>query len=246
MKKSISFGLNGVNPGSYGNWPGWLEGCVSDARDMTALCARAGFAAQAVFDSSCTIAKLLEELTVASTEMADGDTFFFSYSGHGGQSPAWSLSGYKETLCLYDGEIADIELRELFSKFKAGVRIVFCSDSCHSGGIVRQRPAARSKPPNIKASVKLPSKAEPTPISASLLLLAACQTHELAMDGAENGAFTSALLQVADDFEAAGKPLIYSEWLAAVQVLMLKNYPTQHPVIEHYGATSEWNFDMAV
>jgi hypothetical protein len=42
-----------------------------------------------------------------------------------------------ETWCLFDGELMDDELFELFTHFAAGVRVLVFSDSCHSGSVTR-------------------------------------------------------------------------------------------------------------
>jgi hypothetical protein len=66
-----------------------------------------------------------------------------TYSGHGGQVP--DVSGDEadkqdETWCLYDGQLIDDELYLELSRFKAGVRILVLSDSCHSGTVTRAGP----------------------------------------------------------------------------------------------------------
>ena len=45
-----------------------------------------------------------------------------------------------ETWCLYDGQLIDDELYFELSRFKAGVRILVLSDSCHSGTVTRGAP----------------------------------------------------------------------------------------------------------
>ena len=55
-----------------------------------------------------------------------------SYSGHGGQLPDLNddePDQEDETWCLYDGQVVDDELSELYSHFKQGVRILVLSDS---------------------------------------------------------------------------------------------------------------------
>jgi hypothetical protein len=66
-----------------------------------------------------------------------------SYSGHGGQVP--DVNGDEpdkkdETWCLFDGQLIDDELYLELSRFKAGVRILVLSDSCHSGSVTRELP----------------------------------------------------------------------------------------------------------
>ena len=64
-----------------------------------------------------------------------------SYSGHGGQLPDLNddePDQEDETWCLYDGQVVDDELNELYSQFRQGVRILVFSDSCHSGSVAKQ------------------------------------------------------------------------------------------------------------
>jgi hypothetical protein len=68
------------------------------------------------------------------------DIFLLTYSGHGGQVP--DTNGDEpdrkdETWVLYDGELVDDELHELYTQFKSGTRVVVLSDSCHSGTVTR-------------------------------------------------------------------------------------------------------------
>jgi len=74
-------------------------------------------------------------------EANPGDTLIFTYAGHGGQKKDAPPLDEKddnldETLILYQGEIIDDELTDLFAK-ASGYKILFVADSCHSGGLVR-------------------------------------------------------------------------------------------------------------
>ena len=51
-----------------------------------------------------------------------------------------------ETWCLYDGEIIDDELLDLWSEFGKGVCILVILDSCHSGTAVKGRHYPHSGP----------------------------------------------------------------------------------------------------
>ena len=79
----------------------------------------------------------------AAKALVAGDLFFMTYSGHGGQVP--DVNGDEpdkqdETWCLYDGQLIDDELYFELAQFKAGVRVLVLSDSCHSGSVTRERP----------------------------------------------------------------------------------------------------------
>ena len=243
MKKSLHIGLNGVDPNAYGGWPGWLNACVNDARDLASLCARAGFEAHAAFNEEATITRLRTELQAAAAEMASGDVFLLSYSGHGGRSDAWAMNSYTETICLYDGELADTALREFLAAFVPGVKIVLLMDSCYSGGLDRDaNRRSRSKPRFVKSGVREATSA--IPVMASVVLNAACRADETAQDGDVNGAFTAALLKVAETCENEGKSLTWNGWMKGVQSLMLRDMAQQHPVAVSFGSTADWNFDV--
>ena len=69
---------------------------------------------------------VLTQLRKAAKALKAGDLFFLSYSGHGGQVP--DSSGDEpdrndETWCLFDGQLLDDELRDLWAEFPAGARI---------------------------------------------------------------------------------------------------------------------------
>ena len=82
-----------------------------------------------------------------------------SYSGHGGQLPDQDGDETElqdETWCLYDGELVDDELLRLWVKFKAGVRILVFSDSCHSGTVIRARYQALAASGGLHAVMERP------------------------------------------------------------------------------------------
>jgi len=84
--------------------------------------------------------QVIAGLDQAAKDLATGDIFFLTYSGHGGQLPDKNgdePDGQDETWCLYDGQLVDDELYAKWAKFKPGVRIFVLSDSCHSGSVVK-------------------------------------------------------------------------------------------------------------
>jgi len=165
-----------------------------------------------------------------------------TYAGHGGQVPDRSRDekddSLDETWCLHNRQFLDDELYAHFAEFKAGVRILILSDSCHSGTVSRSGPrhgplrpakkASRSRcvPPEsvaplYRARKKLyDSIQEKTPqvkdgdVKASIRLLAACKDYQEANCDAFNGYFTNAILRVWDDGKFEGKN--YDDFFAAV------------------------------
>jgi metacaspase-1 len=137
---SLHIGLNSVNPGHYGGWTGDLVACEFDANDMAAISKVRGMTSILLLTKKATRARTLAAMRDAAKKLKDGDLFFLTYSGHGGQVP--DITGEEddkkdETWCLYDGEMLDDELYLELSRFAAGVRVIVLSDSCHSGTVTR-------------------------------------------------------------------------------------------------------------
>jgi len=137
---SLHIGLNEVSSAAYSGWTGPLSACEFDAKDMAAIAKSKGMKSTVLLTKKGTRANVLAAIRQAAKTLGAGDLFLMSYSGHGGQLP--DVSGEEEdkqdeTWCLFDGQLIDDELYFEFSKFKAGVRILVLSDSCHSGTVVR-------------------------------------------------------------------------------------------------------------
>lgn len=139
---SLHIGLNSVDPDHYAGWSGELNACEADAVDMQEIAAAHGYTSTVLLTRAATKPAVKAAITSAASELASGDIFFLTYSGHGGQLPDANDDeddGVDETWCLYDGELIDDTLFELFAKFQAGVRIFVLSDSCHSGSVTREQ-----------------------------------------------------------------------------------------------------------
>jgi hypothetical protein len=109
----------------------------NDARAMEAIARTCGFAIlPTLLSRLATRDAVRVAVTSASKSLVPGDIFFVFYSGHGGAvGDPTSQRGLAETWCLYDGHFLDDELYELWRGFEPGVRIVFISDCCYSGGM---------------------------------------------------------------------------------------------------------------
>src|SRR5258706_10789698 len=220
---SLHIGLNAVSPTHYAGWGGKLMACEADATDMHKLAADQGFTASLLLTKNATRATVLARIKAAAAKAKSGDTFFLTYSGHGGQVPDRNgdePDGEDETWCLFDGELVDDELATMYALFPAGARIIILSDSCHSGTVSKmrafgldvdsnQQPTTgkryRFMPPQVAGATyrkhqKLYDaiqKAAPAAApKATVLLISGCQDNQLSQDGTFNGLFTGTLLKV--------------------------------------------------
>ena len=223
MAKGISLhiGLNHVDPNHYQGWDGALNACVADARDMRALAKKRGFAGNTLLlDGQATAAAVSTALQDAAKKLAKGDILFVTYSGHGGQvrdtnGDEKDNDRMDETWVLFDRQLVDDEVYVLWGKFKAGVRILVLSDSCHSGTVVKDIPSflgggprPRAMPRSVGIKVENANRAlyraiqkntrgsEKTKVNASVLLISGCMDNQTSMDGDHNGAFTGTLKKV--------------------------------------------------
>lgn len=139
-RRSLHIGLNRLDPGHWGGWDGALSGCVSDAEAMRDVARQRGFRTRLLRNEDATVEALHRNLKAMSALLRDGDFFFLTYAGHGGQVPDTDKDepdGYDETWCLYDGQLVDDSLYGALCAFAPGVRVFVMSDSCHSGSVTR-------------------------------------------------------------------------------------------------------------
>jgi uncharacterized caspase-like protein len=122
-----------------------LFGCENDAEDMRKLARARQFAPLDANDDvtiirdKATFENVLGKIRLAADKLVAGDTFLFTFSGHGtrrGAEDPTETDLKDETLVLHDKLLVDNVLRRrVWPKFKQGVRVVMVSDSCHSGGL---------------------------------------------------------------------------------------------------------------
>jgi metacaspase-1 len=138
---SVHVGVNSVDPAHYNGWDGTLNACEFDAHDMVALAESRRFEPSTLLTKAATADAVKEAIGRAAAELTEGDFFFITYSGHGGQVPDRNDEDEEdrsdETWALYDRQLVDDELYALWATFRRGVRIVLLSDSCHSGSVAR-------------------------------------------------------------------------------------------------------------
>ncbi|MFD9669856.1 caspase family protein [Rhodococcus sp. NPDC059968] len=138
---SLHIGLNIVDKTAYGGWNGALSGCVNDANAMAELAASAGFSHNTkLLNKDATSSAIIGGISQLACNASSGDICLITYSGHGGQvaDQNGEEDDFKdETWVAYDRQIVDDELYQMWSQFDSDVRIVVCSDSCHSGTVIR-------------------------------------------------------------------------------------------------------------
>ncbi|MCP4422969.1 MAG: caspase family protein [Chloroflexi bacterium] len=219
---SLHIGINLVDPQHYGGWDGKLNACEADAEDMRDLANGQGFTTKILKTRDAVRKNVITEIRQAAASLDEGDIFLLTYSGHGGQIK--DLSGDEadlmdETWVLYDGELIDDELYNLWAQFKPGVRIFVLSDSCHSGTVIKDvfsdsedleredEFVYRFMPADVALATYRANKKfyqnvvddlppEEKEIGASVKLISGCQDSQFSLDGQFNGLFTGTLLRV--------------------------------------------------
>lgn len=139
---SINIGLNRVDPNAYNGWDGQLSGCVNDATAMKKIADSLGYLSILILDEEATADRIISEVGQAAWNLDPNGILLLTYSGHGGQMPdadGDEPDGKDETWVLYNRQLIDDELYNLWNQFSAGARLVVLSDSCHSGTVTRNR-----------------------------------------------------------------------------------------------------------
>jgi hypothetical protein len=262
---SIHIGLNEVDPDHYGGWSGKLNACEADAGDMARIAAERGFDTTTILTPDATADAVTSAIEDAAGKVAEGDILFCTYSGHGGQVPDTNnqeADQLDETWVLYDRQLVDDELYELWSKFPKGARILVFSDSCHSGSVNRDifdvtvphvvgaamvdtaEPRTKDLPTEFAKKTYEQNKAlyddiqsrckpaEARDIDPSVLLISGCQDNQLSLDGDRNGLFTQQVLAVWNEGQWTGSHPSFHKAVAA------KMPPSQSPNYNPVGAAN--------
>jgi hypothetical protein len=186
---SLHIGLNQISPAIYGT-DGKLNGCINDANGMNALALKLGYKPTILTDKQATVKAISDSIHTTAKQLLPGDIFLLTYSGHGSQlqdTNGDEPDGLDETWCLYDGQLVDDEIFNLFSKFRENVRIIVVSDSCHSGSVTRSFGGQTKVENIINKSLNC---------LASGILLSGCRDSQVFYDGPKNGLFTATLLKI--------------------------------------------------
>ncbi len=140
--QAVCIGVNNLNPEHYGT-NGELGICEKDANDMHELLLENGFVSIKLTTKEATRESVKSAILDSAKTLKKGDIMVIYYSGHGGKVPNvrseydFEYDNIDETWCLWDAQLIDDELRNLWASFEEGVRILLLSDSCHSGSIAK-------------------------------------------------------------------------------------------------------------
>lgn len=194
--RAILVGLKEVSPEAYGGWDGknGCAGCELDVDNVAQILEPLGYEIQTLKTAEATKASILNALNAASRELEGGDTLVFYYAGHGGQQPDRNgdeSDGHDETLIVYDGEIIDDQLNEIWCKFQPDVHIVMLSDSCNSGTNYRAMADVRTPTPIVPLD-KRASKA----MMAQMFHMGGCRDGFTSAGYQSGGEFTIGLVNV--------------------------------------------------
>lgn len=241
-KYALCFGIN-----DYSGSGNDLQGCVNDANDWAYLAESRGYSPEVFVNTEVTKSLFLSKLREAVERLGYRDRLFVQYSGHGSKILDRSgdeVDGYDEVLVMHDFNfVSDDDLAPIFALRPFGTRIVFVSDSCHSGSVSRiagdgaegQRkyldPALLVADPPDESVTRALSFLR----SSDALLLSGCQDNEFSydayFDGRYNGAFTYYALKT---FEHG---ITQRQWHDRVRTKLPSQYLPQTP--QFYGSYSQ-------
>lgn len=258
IQQALCIGINAYGHGSD------LSGCVNDAMDWKAELAGRGANVAHMLDAEATGANMLGAMRVLVGSLKYGETGVITYSGHGTYVPdrdGDEVDRRDEALCPVDlwdnGVITDDTLYEIFSARAYGARLVFVSDSCHSGTVNRLAPplipvdaedrpprAVRFLPPgawedpNVLAPYRSVARVASLGVSrTSALLLAGCRDFEYSYDAwfqdeadgwRANGAFSAVALDV---LKGLPEGATYQQWHAAIRTMLPSTDYPQTPML---------------
>ncbi len=266
MKRSLHIGINDY-PGTSND----LSGCVNDANDWREAMEARGFQTRSLLDAQATKAAMVDAIQEIVQSTDKDDIGVITYSGHGTWIPdedGDEADGRDEALCPHDimsgALLSDDELYDIFSQRKWSARIIFISDSCHSGSVSRASrmmpgtetdewkfPQIRYLAPEVfmKGNPSLLRKAKNVQfaqakqsIRAASVLMAGCKDMEYSYDawfnGKANGAFTYAALKTLDELDEGAT---YQEWYRAIRkILPHVQYPQTPQIVASRYQKTHW------
>lgn len=235
--QSIKALLVGIN--RYPTAP--LRGCVNDVANVRNYLIGRGVPTQNItvmLDGAATAKNIAWQLERMLMTASEGETVLFHYSGHGAQFPR--IGGPEadcldEIICPVDFAwtkstiISDKYFAQLFAAVPKKIKLIWISDSCHSGDLQRAMPQRIvSSPRRIMATNKqmltdtfsliygdekpVVRKILPKKINLDLVYISGCASDQTSADAYIDGDFAGAL--TANLFKVLrGNPKINAEKL---------------------------------
>lgn len=126
-----------------------LNGCLNDANDWSDLLQKQGFQVERLLEEKATLENMVLRMSNLVASLKPGETGAITYSGHGTWLPDLNSDepdGRDEALVPFDvGDdgtnlLIDDDIGLMFDKLAQGARIIFVTDSCHSGTVFRFMP----------------------------------------------------------------------------------------------------------
>ncbi|KAG5186354.1 peptidase C14, caspase domain-containing protein [Tribonema minus] len=180
-----------------------LQGCINDAKNLSALLNASGAVASANIQLLCeaTAAQIHEGLTNLAQKCKDDKlTYaFISYSGHGTQVADLNkdeTDGKDECICPSDftksGVITDDMLKDRIAQFPSWTTVCFLCDACHSGSMLDLNHTYVNSIDTVSGTNSLACK---------VVMISGCRDNQTSADAfdqsssAYTGAMTSAMLK---------------------------------------------------
>jgi metacaspase-1 len=190
-----------------------LRGCLNDVAAMRDFLVGArGLASRDItvlVDGEATRAAIVSALTALAAAAQPGEALVFYFCGHGAQlasADPRELDELDEVICPVDFDgttssaILDDELRVIFESIRAGVRVTWMFDACHSGDI-DDGAAARCGATTAVRGAPLHATVHALRHRSRGVLITACASTERAadicVDGEAHGALSYYLLEAA-------------------------------------------------
>lgn len=252
MKKPVKKPKKAQTPGLFigiNKYPGGnsLAGCVNDANDWCNAFSGACTSQTLLLDADATKSNIVSAMTKTIASMVPGGFAVITYSGHGSWVPDANgdePDGRDECLCPYDCNdnlLLDDEIDLILSAKPANSKILFVTDSCHSGSVYKMfRPQAASETrvkflsPDLFASQRLLKQIAATPMkmkraSSGIIHLSGCLDTEYSYDtvfhSRPNGALTKHAIS------ALRKGFSYEKWYKAIRRKLPSANTPQTPLL---------------
>lgn len=218
--KGLYFGLTNVDPSAYGGWGGDCPGCDLDASRMSRKLIDHDVFSVEYYNQAATKSSVIWNMIRTAQELSPGDIMLVFISCHGGQEPDLDgdeEDGFDETICLWDGQLLDDDIRDAINEVPKGVNVFFITDTCNSGTNYRLRPRS------IRSAL-------PVVFTGSVIHFGGCEDGQSSYGDDDGGIFTNALLKT---FKPELSP---RDWFRAAEKLMPRK---QKPVYEEFGFVTD-------